>query len=189
MTEPVLFSYLDLIPHANRDRPKFTAVVTEAVQPFIDDQIVLLSIVDGAFDLDLAVGQQLDYVGQWVGLARRLTVPIAGVFFSFDTVGLGFDQGVWFNSSYASQGIIDLDDNTYRLMLNLKAAANVWDGSLGDANKKIYTYIPNGSVQLQDNFDMTQTFIVDSSSTPSQLFAELVAQGYIEFKPAGVKNT
>lgn len=188
MTAPALRAYLDLLPSANREQPNFTATISATVQPFVDEQVVLIDVMNSKFDLDLAAGQQLDFIGLWIGLTRRLSIPIAGVFFAFDTPGLGFDQGVWYNSSYASEGIVNLDDGTYRLMLALKAAANVWDGSLGDANAKIFEIVPNGSIKLQDNFDMSQTFVV-AADAPSQLFAELVAQGYIEFKPAGVRNT
>lgn len=180
--------YTGLITSEHRGRPKFLALVEGSIQPSVDLQRLLLSMTTGVFDLDIAAGQQLDFIGQWIGLGRRLSLPISGVFFSFDTPGLGFDQGVWFNSSYASEGITSLDDGTYRIMLRAKAAANQWDGSLGDANAKLAEIFTGGSVEIEDNFDMSITINV-AGDAPSVLFEELVAQGYIEFKPSGVRTT
>lgn len=50
-------------------RPKYMAVVALTVQPFVDNQ-ALLATLPTLFDLDVAVGQQLDYLGAWVGEAR-----------------------------------------------------------------------------------------------------------------------
>ncbi|MGC7970039.1 DUF2612 domain-containing protein, partial [Salmonella enterica] len=68
------------------------------------------------FDLDQAIGVQLDAVGEWVGISRNITVPLAGVYFSFDIAGLGFDQGVWKGPFDPDTGLTTLDDDTYRLL-------------------------------------------------------------------------
>ena len=176
--------YLDLVTSQHRDKANFTASLTAAIQPFVDaiNQLVAMS---AKFDLDTATAAQLDVIGAWVGLSRQLKVPISGVYFAFDTPGVGFDQGVWFNSEEPAEGVINLDDGTYRLMIKAKIAANVWDGSLGDANSLLAAAFPDASVELQDNMNMTQTFIV-SGTSPSTLFQQLVQQGYIQLRPAGV---
>lgn len=179
-----LIDYTSLVISEHADKPNFTAVLGTTLQPFVDAQNVLASL-PALFDLDTAVGDQLDVIGQWVGLSRSLSVPITGVYFAFDTPGLGFDQGIWFVSGDPAEGIVSLDDTTYRLMILAKIAANTWDGSLGDANAKLLAAFPGADVFLRDNMDMTETFIL-SGTPPSTLFAALVSQGYIELKPAGV---
>lgn len=179
-----LSDYTDKVPSQNAAQPNFLAVLAAVLQPSVDLQNQLEAL-PGLLDLDVASGDQLDIIGEWVGLTRRLRVPILGVYFAFDTVGVGFDAGVWFSGADPSSGLIALDDVTYRQMVLAKIAANTWDGSLGDANAKLLAAFPAADVFLQDNFDMTETFIL-SGTAPSTLFAQLVAQGYIQLKPAAV---
>lgn len=177
--------YLDLIPSEHADKPNFRAVLTAALSPVVDGQAVADSLSAG-FDLDVAAGQQLDFVGQWVGISRTLHVPIPGKYFSFNTANLGFNQGIWFNPDNPAEGIITLDDNTYRTMIRAKILANTWDGSLQMANEGLARIFPNGSVQMRDNMNMTYSLSV-AGDPPSALFLTLVQQGYIPLKPAGVK--
>lgn len=179
--------YLSLIPSENSDKPNFVAVLSGTLKPFVDG-INQLNALPSLFDIDNASGDQLDAVGQWVGLSRRLSLVIDDVYFAFDTPGLGFDEGVWFSQGQPSEGIVTLDDSTYRVMLKAKIAANEWDGSLGDANRRLLEVFPGADVILKDNFDMSETFII--SGTPySVLFQKLVEQGFLDFKPAAVNVT
>jgi|SRR5579863_4786492 len=177
--------YLALIPPEHANQPNFLAVLTAALSPIVDGVNLALSL-PSLFDLDQASGQQLDFVGQWVGISRSLLVPIPGKYFSFDTVGLGFDQGIWFDSQNPPEGIVTMDDGTYRIMIRAKILANTWDGSLGMANEGLAKIFPNGSVQMKDNFNMTYSLIV-AGDAPSALFLSLVQQGYIPLHPAGVQ--
>lgn len=122
--------YLSLIPSENASKQKFVDTVTVSIQGLVDE-MTLLGLIPADYDIDTAVGSQLDVVGQWVGLSRRLKSPIAGAFFSLDTDGLGFDQGVWLGPDDSTDGIVTLDDATYRFFLYIKVAANIWDGSMG----------------------------------------------------------
>ena len=62
-------NYTALITSEHADKPKFMAMVEAVAQCFVDQQNLLLS-VPTAFDLDDAVGVQLDAVGLWVGIGR-----------------------------------------------------------------------------------------------------------------------
>lgn len=185
---PSLDDYLDLIPAANRGMPKFTAMLSAQLQPVVAVQGATLHLtVD--FDLDVAIGSQLDVDGEWIGRSRYVTVPISGVFFSLDDVVRGFDQGVWYQSQYAiAGGITRLDDETYRTLLRAKIAANHWDGTLPGAQAALQIMFPEGETQafIVDNQDMTMTFAV-SGRVPSLLFIALLSQGYIPLKPQGVR--
>lgn len=181
-----LTQYTDLVTSEHADKPNFLATLAAILQPLVDG-INVVGSMPGKFDADVAVGQQLDFTGQWVGISRNLRLPIAGVYFSFDIVGLGFDEGVWFSSQDPAEGVISLDDGTYRQMIYAKIAANVWDGSLGDANQRLADIFGMGVVTIEDNFDMTQTITVTGSPI-SVLFEELVEQGYIQIRPAAVES-
>lgn len=176
--------YVALVTSEHKDKPNFVALLKVFVQPFVDAMNQFQAFV-ADLDLDLAVGVQLDVIGLWVGLPRSLRVPISGVYFSFDTVGLGFDQGVWQSSLNPNAGVTTLDDDTYRVMLRAKIASNSWDGTLGGANALLGVLFPGGQVLLKDNFDMTESIVITGSPL-SALFQQLVTTGYLSFKPGGV---
>lgn len=142
-------SYLDKVPSQNATQPNFLEVLRTLLTPLVEVQNQLLSL-ETKFDVDVAVGQQLDFVGQWVGFSRQLPQPLAGVYFAFDTSGVGFDEGVIWSPGDPLQGLVSLPDDTYRLMIFAKIAANVWDGSLIEAERILAeafaqspgTYIP-----------------------------------------------
>ena len=180
-----LNDYLDLITSEHRNQPNFTAVMTAILQPFVDEQNLEL-LIPALYDLDAAVGAQLDVVGQWVGFSRKLQVPISGVYFSLDDAALGLDQGVLQQPFDPVTGLVLLDDGTYRLMLYAKIAANIWDGSLAQANAilaRIFVTSPGTLVFVQDNFDMTMSVGL-AGMIPSTLFQQLLLQ--FPLRPAAV---
>lgn len=124
-----LTDYTGLITSQHKPRPKFMATVEALTQPLVDLQNLLASM-PGKFDLDTASDAQLDDVGLWVGISRNVPVPLAGVYFSLDTDGLGFDQGSWKGPFDPDAGLTRLDNETYRLVLRAKIGANHWDGTL-----------------------------------------------------------
>lgn len=178
--------YTGLITAEHADKPKFTAMVAAVAGAFVNVQNFLGSMPT-AFDLDQAVGAQLDVLGLWIGIPRRIAVPISGVYFSWDTAGVGWDQGVWKGPYDAGTSISVLDDDTYRLVLRAKIGANNWDGTISSA-VPILNEIFSGSgthVQIQDNGDMSFNVYV-LGPAPSALKMALISGGYIPVKPAGV---
>jgi Protein of unknown function (DUF2612) len=178
--------YTDLITSEHDQRPKFMAVVEALAGTMVDQQNVLASM-PGKFDLDNAEGDQLDTIGIWVGISRNVPVPLTDVYFSFDTDGLGFDQGSWKGPFDPDNGLTRLDDGTYRLVIRAKIGANHWDGTLG-ASKAILDSIFGGGtfVFIQDNQDMSMTIGV-SGVIPSAVFLSLLKNGLIPLKPEGVR--
>jgi hypothetical protein len=124
--------YTNLVPPQHADKPLFMAWVSYLSQPFVDNQNLLITFPN-IFDIDVAVGQQLDMLGVKIGLSRQLQTLLTNVFFSLDTPGLGLDQGVWQGSYDATTGITVLDDDHYRILLKARIAANNWDGTIPGA--------------------------------------------------------
>lgn len=178
--------YTGLITTEHSDKPKYMAMVEAVVQPMVD----ALNASQGLpadFDLDLAVGAQLDVVGLWVGISRNVNAPLSGVYFSLDVVGLGFDQGAWKGPFDPDTGIISLDDATYRTLIRAKIGANRWDGTLGQS-KEILDLIFSGAtnVFIEDRQDMSILLGI-SGEIPSAVFLALLTGGYIPIKPEGVQ--
>ena len=179
--------YTGLIPSANGDKPKFVAMVALVAGCFADNGGALRSMRDG-LDLDTAIGAQLDILGLWIGLSRKVSVPVLS-YFSFDIVGLGFDQGNWKGKLDPDSGIVAMDDETYRFMLRAKIEANKWDGSmLGYLRILQGLFAQYGiTVSATDNQNMSMT--VTLSASPSALLKALLLGGYLPLKPAGVAQT
>ena len=160
-----LQDYLDLITSEHQDKPDYVATVALRVQPYIDMQN-LLAGMPALFDLDVAIGDQLDKTGLWIGLTRFLEIPLS-IYFSWDTAGLGWDQGVWSGSYSPGHGIVALDDPHYRILLKARVVANQWDGTIPGA----YTawndlFAPEGyQILIQDGLPAFVPFFTWDDST------------------------
>lgn len=181
-----LSDYLALITTEHSGKPKYMAMLEGVLGPMVD-ALNASAQLSADFDLDQAIGAQLDVVGLWVGIGRRVKTPLVGVYFSLDTDGLGFDQGVWKGPFDPDSGVVELDDDTYRVLIKAKIGANHWDGTLG-ASKEILDLVfsDDTHVFIQDNQDMSMTIGV-SGAMPSAISLALLTGGYIPIKPEGVR--
>lgn len=184
-----LQTYLDLIPAPNNLQPNLLAWLSGILQPTIDTMIVLGQLTP-AFDINTAVGDQLDVLGQILNLSRIL--------------------------NFQPDGGINpvLDDPTYRIVLIAKIIQNQWDGSKGELYTFLQTFLPQYPVLIADNQNMTMNVLVlgmanaatgaaifsfDLNASPyfgfdvgfwftitTSLLRQLVVHGYFTPKPAGV---
>lgn len=181
--------YLDLITSEHRDKPDFIALLTVYLQGLADLQVTLASMLL-KFDLDTAVGDQLDKVGEWVGFSRDIPVALTDVYFSLDNVDLGLDFGSMQGPGDPDTGLVSLPDDAYRTLLRAKVAANHWDGSIPGA----YTawdlaFVNTGfSIKIHDKGD-TAPMHMDYELTgppPDALTLALFTGGFLNLRPAGV---
>jgi len=179
--------YLDLITSEHRGKARFTSTIAASVSPTAEQQ-AMLAALPAAFDLDTAIGVQLDAVGAWVGISRLIQIPLINVWFSFDIVGRGWDEGIWKGPFDPETGIYALDDDTYRKLIRLKIRVNNWDGLLGSAQAAIAEfYAAEGSFPfVLDNTDMSMTACISGARPAAVMFA-IFAGRYVEFKPAAVR--
>lgn len=182
--------YTELITNYHATKPKFLDHIDLSTRPLIDITTATRGLVS-AFDIDTAVGVQLDILGLWIGRSRIVSQPISGVYFSLDIDGLGFDQGVWQGPYDPDSGYTTLSDETYRIILKAKIAINNWDGR-NDSLPPILDAALEGSglkMQIVDNQDMTISIWVFPETDISNVSLELIAairQGYLTVKAAGV---
>lgn len=157
---PILSDYIGLIPYPNNNKPNFIAWLTGYVQLLLNNITMLESIID-AFNLELAVGDQLDVAGQILNLSRKVS----------------------FQPSGGASPV--LDDDTYRIVLKAKVFQNQWKGTIPE----IYDYwiktFPEYPILIQDNQDMTMTVLV--LGTGPGILQDLVVNGYFVPKPSGVR--
>lgn len=179
--------YTSRVTSEHISSPKFMATIDVSTAPFVDIGAVLTSIPN-LFDLDTAVGQQLDIVGQWVGQSRKVILPYS-VFFSFDTDNLGFGQGYWYTPYTTSINNFTLDDDHYRTLLRAVIANNNWDGTIPSAYAAWNILYANTGHQIavQDYGDMSITYIMISDVPLNAVLQALFAGRYLTLKPIGVQ--
>lgn len=178
--------YLALITSEHSDKPKFEATVGATVAPLARLQEVLGSLIQ-EFDIDSAVGVQLDIIGQWVGRPRRIDAPLVGAYFTWDDLASdGWDSGIWKGPFDPDSGLVDLPDDSYRVLLKAKIAANSWDGTIPGAYEIWATIFTNSHLIIQDNQDMSM--VVGIAGQPLSIVDQaLLTNGYIPLKPEGVR--
>ncbi|QDY27247.1 DUF2612 domain-containing protein [Clostridium botulinum] len=152
--------YVDNITSEHRDKPKFISWLSSSLT-ILDHAYLVIKSIDINFDLDYAIGKQLDTLGTIIGRERVLTFqPLNG----HDPV---------------------LDDETYRLVLKAKVAMNMWDGTIPQMYEIWDNIFKDIGLQLQDNQDMS--FNAYITGYVNQIRQDLIQHGYIVPKPEGVR--
>lgn len=182
----ILDDYLNLITSEHRDKQNFIAMLSAPVSLAVQIQNVLNSMIP-LFDVDLAVGEQLDVIGQWVGITRNVSIPIPGVYFSWDGTdsSVGWDFGTW-QPFLQPVDVTVLPDDAYLSLIRAKIAANSWDGTTNGAYVIWDTVFPNFRILIQDNQNMSYNLAVVGGIVDS-LTVALLTGGYIPLKPEGVR--
>lgn len=178
--------YINLVTSEHIIRPNFIAWLTSLLQPLVDIIAVANQLPDD-FDVDQAIGVQLDIVGLWVGVSRNLTVTLPNVYFSFDTEFLGFDQGSWFGPGSSTTGISTLPDDAYRILLKAKIIANQWDGTIPGAYAAWDALFQSEGWQVViiDYEDMSMSLGI-WGPPPDAITLALLENGELDLRPAGV---
>ena len=152
--------YLDLIIPQYKTSEKFMRWNRVLFQPFVNTQNLLNSL-DEYFDINTAVGKQLDILGDKVGAKRLLPFQPEN----------GLDPL--------------LKDEDYRFLIKATVLKNIWHGS----NEGIYeiwsNLFNNIWLSLSDNQDMTITVLIIGNI--SELQKQMVKNGLIVPKAQGVK--
>jgi hypothetical protein len=166
--------YTDLITNYHAGKPKFVSHIDLSTRPLSDVSDATASLIT-AFDIDTAVGNQLDILG----------------YFSFDTAGIGFDEGVWQGPFDPDEGFTNLSDDVYRMVLKTQIAINHWDGTNGSLPDILDTALMGSGCRMEivDNQDMTISLLFFAENGINSVSKELIAvikQGYLTVKAAGV---
>jgi Protein of unknown function (DUF2612) len=119
-----------------------------------------LQSMSSAFDLNYAIGAQLDILGQIVGVGR--VVPFQ-----------------------PSDGVSPvLDDATYRTLIRATIANNHWDGLIGSLYPIWAQLFPGGNITIIDNQNMTATILITGTFT--SILQDLIVNGFIIPRPQAV---
>lgn len=138
------------------------------VTEFLQNQIV--AQVRDAFDVTTAIGAQLDILGQYRGISRTLFGVAAGAYWSLCPYGTNpatlFGWALYAGPTPTVRWLqyADLDSVPYtltdiqmRTLIQLKAAFDSWDGTLGSLDNILYSYF-GVYVNVVDGGNMTMIF-------------------------------
>lgn len=152
--------YLDLITSEHRIRPKYIAMVKKLLES-TDSIMELPLILPSYFDIDSAVGKQLDILGEQLGKSRVMP----------------------FNSITGNSSI--LTDDLYRILLKATIAKFNWQGGIEDLYKYWGQLLPGIKISIRDNQDMT--IDITLVGVKNEQLKEMILLGYIIPKPQGVR--
>jgi hypothetical protein len=155
----LLAYYVNLFTSQYKLSPNLIAWQTALMTP-IDDLTTCIQQFNAAYDIDVAVGKQLDAIGELVGASR--TVP--------------------FQPSGGVSPV--LDDATYRILLYATIAKDHWDGTILSLYQIWRHLFPGGVLGVQDNQNMTANITIAGSFTSIE--QDLIANGFIIPRPEGV---
>jgi len=178
----VITDWLGLVTSQHKGKPLFTAWLTALLAPLEDSQNFAQAVRD-AFDIDTAVGVQLDIIGQLVGRTRAVPYPLTGVYFAYDT-GPGYSHGAYRGRFDPLTGLELLHDEKYRAVLKAKVLYNQWDGSIPGAVDGMAAAFPDTQLIVQTTHDTSMIYGLYGPLTP--LDKAIFDAGLFDFKPAGV---
>lgn len=168
-----------IIQYGNKSNAVSTVTaITEEFELIYDNA----NILDVAYNLDTAIGKQLDIIGRIVGISRTVPFSVPKKYFGFDGHLNSYPFGSKFNLVVAypfkskfeipySDG--QLNDNDYRFFIKAKIIKNyATSKNIDSSNLSIQNaidYLFNSKAYVVDNMDMTMTLHIDSSYDSSKL--------------------
>ncbi|MDH4163336.1 MAG: DUF2612 domain-containing protein [Nitrospirota bacterium] len=183
--------YLNLVTSEYKNQPKFNAMLSFMVSVQVQVQKLMNQMSGEAlpslFDLSTPpIGNQLDIIGQWVGVSRTVHIPVSDVYFTWDsTYEKGWDYGQW-QPADAPSTITSLPDDVYLNLILATIAANNWDGTTTGAYAIWAQVFPAFRILIQDNCNMTYNLGIVGGIVDSLTLA-LITGGYIHLRPEGVR--
>jgi len=152
---------LSRLAHTYIDKPNMVAFTESLVKPLEEIEAQLCGF-ENAFNIDEAVGDQLDLIGQIVGFPRVVCNVYRELFFGFKTTGnddedccegeltVGLCDGPFFceGQSLRFRDYHITDDNEYRFLMNAWIFSQGFDGSVEQVDRLV-AYLFDGAA-LED---------------------------------------
>jgi Protein of unknown function (DUF2612) len=168
--------YKSLITSEHKNRPKYIAWLAVLLTP-LNDAAIFLNTMYQYFDINIAVGDQLDLIGVIVGQNRLVDITT-----TIDDVS-NVDSIQNFDTLDSNDS--NLIDDDYRFLLKAKMINNVWDGTIETLVTMWNKLFPENTIIIYDNQDMTLT--VTLAGNLDNIKRQLITNGYIIPKPMCVR--
>lgn len=184
--------YVALLTSAHRDKPKLKQTLIETITPLIQIANALEQLPE-RYDIDTAVGDQLQTIALWVGAPRTVPNVIPLPYFGFEgqPAALPFGEvgdpsigGFWRESGVSGNYGAVLDTETLRKVVKAQIFKNSCKGLLDDAHT-IISMITDKAFKIKDllNMRVELTFLEDVDVQTLELSRLMFP------RPAGVELT
>lgn len=192
----ISYEYADLLLAQYVNAPRARKTVSLLAYRAICDLVQF--DVENAFNIDTAVGVQLDVIGQYIGLSRNVAADIDRYYFELrdyltPAIGeAGFtdytDSTINAGSSFylytfSNTAFYTMSDAEYRPLLKLKIILNFSNNSLGSIAQSLYDTFGD-EILCYDSSDMFLSYAIKTGATK---IAQLAAQAQLLPKPMGVE--
>lgn len=200
--QEIIDYYTNLLIIQYHEKIKAKATIQALITALLADGLIL--DVDRAFDLDTAVGAQLDTIGKYVGVDRFYNVTDPIDYFALtpydevdpethDKYGFSlyssFPSGVG-NGTVTYNTIVTignrLNDDDYRILLKLKIARNYSNHSHKSINDILFEFFAS-DVYADSPNDMTMTFNI-TPDAPLGIIQAAIQKNILP-RPMGVSAT
>ena len=195
MNEQLIEYYCNLLIIQYQNKPKAKQTICALInQMMIYD--IIIQVRDG-YDIDTAIGHQLDILGKYLGVDRVVT----GVDFTRDWYGFSdygdtapfdnqpmIDYGDeipdynWYTYADSKQSLFSLLDPEFRQILRFKLIQNYSNLSNKDIDEFLFAYFGN-SVIFTDRENMTISYVFDEEV---ERLVTIAKSEMLLPKPAGV---
>lgn len=195
-TTTIVKYYQDTLLYQWVNAPRARGTIGAFVQCAICD--LLIHDVRDAYDLETAVGPQLDVVGEYMGLSRTVYGTIDRPYFQLDNYLTGPDltligttdytdstvnaSSATYRYGFASEAAYNLENEEYRIMLKFKVTLNSGDMTFYAIQNALWATF-GSSILAFDGTDMTMGYYVSAASAR---YAEIALGMGIMPKPMGV---
>lgn len=156
-TNEIVAYYQNLLIIQYLGKLKASGTIGVLVTPIIMDQ--LPNAVQNAFNLDTAIGVQLDVIGKYIGVVR--------------------------NGNGLRGQPITLDDSDFRALIRIGIIKNMSGSSLATIQALIHQYFPN-EFFVYDPQDMQMSYLISASVGTTDLVEMFITQNLLP-KPMGVQ--
>lgn len=160
MANKTTSEYLLMVTSQYQNSPKFLDWLTIVIEMCKGSQDCIEQIYKD-FDIDNAVGAQLDVLGKIIGQSRYLD----------------------FDPPDGSEA--ELTDADFRKVLKLKSFTNYWDGTLGNLYDAWNAVFPDCELLIHDNQNMTANISLTGKLT--NMIKEMIYRDLIIPRPEGVQ--
>ena len=180
------------------DKPNALAQIQLTVSK-LEEAYNLISSFETAFDLDTAIGKQLDIIGKIVGISRKVPFSVPKNYFGFDGHSNSYPMGNKFVENFVSYPMKnkfeipyttgELNDYDYRFFIRAKIIKNNTKSTMIDINnlslQNAIDYLFNNTGYIVDNKDMSFNLYLSQSFNLDMI--QYITQLDLIPKPQGVK--
>lgn len=176
----------EYVPSQYREKDKFITFC----KIFLIGLILIGDRIDSLankYNIDEAVGKQLDDLGAWFGVSRTISIPIPNPFFEWGNQNYlkGWGYAPWKQPQDTIEGLTTLPDEAFRAFIKSRIALNKWDGSMDQLNELLGDLIVGNKLIIKDNCDMSMDYLFFGNFI-NPVMRAIIKNNYILVKPAGV---